>query len=301
MADAPDHARHHPPPTTTPFRPPHSTKHGEKDAEKAIEDIQQRIQQLPSIAASRERRMPHQQPHKHTHHEPSRNIQRKNVVAAAPTDVINPRILDASLRDVTERLSAEQKAEVLIHAMNLLKLAKCVPPLSFNCVQKRLTRLLCALCVDVDDSPFSHHIVENGVMSCLQAANLGTPQRVQALLLRGRARMASGELSRARQGASLSSFSSVSCNAHRPASCACEDLYQVLEIVPEHAVAKSLLSIPILNQNTNGTARDVRPSSFLPFFPFFRSFRSWPQISLPLCLRFSRDFTKPGICILVAI
>ena len=54
------------------------------------------------------------------------------------------------------------------------------------------------------DSPFSHHIVENGVVSCLQAANLGTPQRVQALLLRGRARMASGDLIRARQGASLS-------------------------------------------------------------------------------------------------
>jgi hypothetical protein len=37
---------------------------------------------------------------------------------------VNPRILDASIHDVCERLSPEQKAEILIHAMNLLKLAQ---------------------------------------------------------------------------------------------------------------------------------------------------------------------------------
>lgn len=49
-------------------------------------------------------------------------------------------------------------------------------------------------------SPFSHHIVENGVLSCLQAANPGIPQRVQLYLLRGRARMAAGDMSKAREG-----------------------------------------------------------------------------------------------------
>ncbi|KAH8115096.1 hypothetical protein DFH11DRAFT_1508330 [Phellopilus nigrolimitatus] len=137
----------------------------------------------------------HQHPHSHSHHEPSRYLPRSTaVVATTSADVVNPRILDANIRDVSERLNNEQKAEVLIHAMNLLKLG----------------------------NPFSHHIVENGVMSCLQAANLGTPQRVQALLLRGRARMASGDIAKARQA----------------------DLYKVLELVPNHAVATSLLSIP---------------------------------------------------------
>lgn len=37
-------------------------------------------------------------------------------------------------------------------------------------------------------------------MSCCAAANLSIPQRVQALLLRGRARMASGEIGKARSG-----------------------------------------------------------------------------------------------------
>ena len=44
--------------------------------------------------------------------------------------VVNPRILDASIHDVCERLAPEQKAEILIHAMNLLKLAQyvlCIP------------------------------------------------------------------------------------------------------------------------------------------------------------------------------
>ncbi|EJD04668.1 uncharacterized protein FOMMEDRAFT_132624 [Fomitiporia mediterranea MF3/22] len=141
-----------------------------------------------------------QHPHSHPHHEPSRYFSRTAVVAASPQDVVNPRILDASIRDVTERLSNEQKAEVLIHAMNLLKLA----------------------------NPFSHHIVENGVMSCLMAAKIGTPQRVQALLLRGRARMAAGDIGKARQ-----------------------DLHKVLELVPDHAVANSLLSIP--SSSSQGT------------------------------------------------
>ncbi|KLO16634.1 hypothetical protein SCHPADRAFT_901298 [Schizopora paradoxa] len=143
--------------------------------------------------------MPHQHPHSHSHHEPSRHLLWPSPAAASVVtpihsrDVVNPRILDASIHDVAERLSNEQKAEVLIHAMNLLKLA----------------------------NPFSPRIVENGVMSCLQAAHLGIPQRIQALLLRGRARMSAGDMAGAR-----------------------DDLRKVLELNPEHAVATSLLSMP---------------------------------------------------------
>lgn len=64
--------------------------------------------------------------HTHSHHEPSRYLPRPGAIAVSTADVVNPRILDASIRDAAERLNNEQKAEVLIHAMNLLKLAKCV-------------------------------------------------------------------------------------------------------------------------------------------------------------------------------
>ncbi|THH07200.1 hypothetical protein EW145_g3542, partial [Phellinidium pouzarii] len=76
------------------------------------------------LPSSRFSTMPHQHPHSHPHHELSRHLPRTAPIAVAAQDVINPRILDASIRDVCERLSSEQKAEVLIHAMNLLKLAK---------------------------------------------------------------------------------------------------------------------------------------------------------------------------------
>jgi hypothetical protein len=46
--------------------------------------------------------------------------------------VFNPKILDASIRDVTSECSDEAKADVLIYAMQYLKLEKLV---SFNFVQ----------------------------------------------------------------------------------------------------------------------------------------------------------------------
>lgn len=39
----------------------------------------------------------------------------------APTDVVNARNLDTSVRDVTEGPSSEKEADMLIHTMNLLK------------------------------------------------------------------------------------------------------------------------------------------------------------------------------------
>ncbi|TDL27100.1 hypothetical protein BD410DRAFT_783287 [Rickenella mellea] len=107
--------------------------------------------------------------------------------------VFNPRILDACTRDVVECLPVEQKAEILMHAMNLLKLTSHV----------------------------SRHLVENGVQSCLQVDSLASSQLINALLLRGRARMAAGEIKEAT-----------------------EDLQSVLNLEPGNHVATSLLSMP---------------------------------------------------------
>ena len=121
--------------------------------------------------------------------------------------VVNPRILDASIHDVCERLAPEQKAEILIHAMNLLKLAQyvlCIPlPPSQDLSHPPPPPYL---------SLHSHHLVENGVLSCIQAASLATPQMVQALLLRGRARMAAGDTEGARQGEHLNFIGATSSN-----------------------------------------------------------------------------------------
>lgn len=43
-------------------------------------------------------------------------------------NVFNPKILDASIRDVTSCLSDHQKADVLLYAMGHLNLDRSVPP-----------------------------------------------------------------------------------------------------------------------------------------------------------------------------
>ena len=48
------------------------------------------------------------------------------------TNVFNPKILDASIRDVTSYLSDEQKADVLLYAMGHLHLDRSVPALTLR-------------------------------------------------------------------------------------------------------------------------------------------------------------------------
>jgi len=93
-------------------------------------------------------------------------------------------------------------------------------------------------------NPFSPRIVENGVMSCLQASDLGIPQRIQALLLRGRARMSAGDMAGAR-----------------------DDLRKVLELNPEHAVATSLLSMPSSGAHAPSKVRSCTSTSPLLHLP----------------------------------
>ncbi|EIN05199.1 hypothetical protein PUNSTDRAFT_47032 [Punctularia strigosozonata HHB-11173 SS5] len=76
--------------------------------------------------------------------------------------VFNPRMLDASIRDIVARLGDDQKAEVLLYAARLMG----------------------------PDS--SRSLVENAVQSCLQIPALSPTNQAKARLLRVKARLAAG-------------------------------------------------------------------------------------------------------------
>lgn len=105
-------------------------------------------------------------------------------------------------------------------------------------------------------------------MSCLQSAQLGTPQKVQLYLLRGRARMAVGDIAKAREGAlaAHSYYPVTSYNAWKNSYPDLSDLYRVLDLVPDHSVATSLLSIP---QSASTSSKDVCCDFSLFYFPLF--------------------------------
>ncbi|OCH84074.1 hypothetical protein OBBRIDRAFT_839982 [Obba rivulosa] len=77
-------------------------------------------------------------------------------------NVFNPKILDASIRDVTAGLSDEQKADVLLHAMGHLTLER------------------------------SRSLIENAVQSVLLIHRLSPATAAKARLMRGKARLAAG-------------------------------------------------------------------------------------------------------------
>ncbi|OSD00733.1 hypothetical protein PYCCODRAFT_1469171 [Trametes coccinea BRFM310] len=92
--------------------------------------------------------------------------------AQTPTrsmNVFNPKILDASIRDVTAGLSDEQKADVLLYAMNHLKPER------------------------------SRTLIENAVQSCLAISRLPPADAARARLVRAKARLAAGLRVGARQ------------------------------------------------------------------------------------------------------
>ncbi|KAI8996252.1 hypothetical protein BD414DRAFT_512690 [Trametes punicea] len=84
-------------------------------------------------------------------------------------NVFNPKILDASIRDVTTGLSDEQKADVLLYAMGHLKLER------------------------------SRTLIENAVQSCLSISKLPPADAAKARLMRAKARLAAGLRVGARQ------------------------------------------------------------------------------------------------------
>ncbi|KAH9917354.1 hypothetical protein B0H21DRAFT_824468 [Amylocystis lapponica] len=77
-------------------------------------------------------------------------------------NVFNPKILDASIRDVTASLADEQKADVLLHAMEHLHLER------------------------------SRTLIENAVQSCLLISKLSSANAAKARLMRAKARLAVG-------------------------------------------------------------------------------------------------------------
>ncbi|KAF9461353.1 hypothetical protein BDZ94DRAFT_1310625 [Collybia nuda] len=78
-------------------------------------------------------------------------------------DVFNPKILDASIRDVSSCLTDNQKADLLLYAMRSLQL-----------------------------EGRSRTIVENAIQSCLQITTLSPENTAKARILRARARLAAG-------------------------------------------------------------------------------------------------------------
>ncbi|KAG8220747.1 hypothetical protein J3R82DRAFT_2161 [Butyriboletus roseoflavus] len=83
--------------------------------------------------------------------------------------LFNPRILDASIRDVTADLNDTQKADVLLHALQHLPIQGC------------------------------RTIMENAVQSLLQVPNLPSANIARALLLRAKGRLAAGYRTSAQQ------------------------------------------------------------------------------------------------------
>ncbi|KAG1808003.1 uncharacterized protein BJ212DRAFT_1449154 [Suillus subaureus] len=84
-------------------------------------------------------------------------------------NVFNPRILDASIRDVTGCLSDTQKADVLLHALQHLP------------------------------SEGSRIVMENAIQSFLQVSGVPPPDVARALLLRAKTRLAAGYRTSAQQ------------------------------------------------------------------------------------------------------
>ncbi|KAI0633147.1 hypothetical protein C8Q77DRAFT_1218476 [Trametes polyzona] len=84
-------------------------------------------------------------------------------------NVFNPKILDASVRDVTAGLSDLQKADVLLYAMSHLELER------------------------------SRTLIENAVQSCLSISRLPAANAAKARLMRAKARLAAGLRVGARQ------------------------------------------------------------------------------------------------------
>ncbi|TBU54938.1 hypothetical protein BD310DRAFT_969499 [Dichomitus squalens] len=77
-------------------------------------------------------------------------------------NVFNPKILDASIRDVTSCLTDEQKADVLLSAMAHLQIDR------------------------------SRTLIENAVQSCLSLSRLSSGNAAKARLMRAKARLAAG-------------------------------------------------------------------------------------------------------------
>lgn len=97
-------------------------------------------------------------------------------------NVFNPKILDASIRDVSASLSDNQKVDLLLYAMRCLQFEgyaslHFVTPvrLTLHLARRR-----------------SRTIIENAIQSCLQVSTLSPETTAKARILRARSRLANG-------------------------------------------------------------------------------------------------------------
>jgi hypothetical protein len=143
--------------------------------------------------------------------------------------VFNPKILDASIRDVASYLSDNQKVDLLLYAMRSFPFEGCVPISLLVCasvmgaaVQAAAPHVFASR--SESSSPFSlvlhsaaadwltlplrhcrrsRTVIENAIQSCLQVATLSPENVAKARILRARARRANGLQMGAQEGESL--------------------------------------------------------------------------------------------------
>lgn len=117
-------------------------------------------------------------------------------------NVFNPKILDASVRDVTAGLSDEQKADVLLYAMSHLELERSVAAVRFLLSSPVRVSDVLSLVHWGRVRGRSRTLIENAVQSCLSISRLPAANAAKARLMRARARLAAGLRVGARQGRS---------------------------------------------------------------------------------------------------
>ncbi|KAF5368659.1 hypothetical protein D9757_010211 [Collybiopsis confluens] len=88
--------------------------------------------------------------------------------------VFNPKILDASIRDVSLCLSDNQKADLLLYALNSLSYEGALATCHYGSRSRTL--------------------FENAIQSCLQVTSLSPENAAKARILRARARLSSGSI-----------------------------------------------------------------------------------------------------------
>ncbi|CDO75712.1 hypothetical protein BN946_scf184493.g10 [Trametes cinnabarina] len=178
---------------------------------------------------------------------------------ARSMNVFNPKILDASIRDVTAGLSDEQKADVLLYAMNHLKPERFVSAVSFS-QSERLSDFYGGVC-----RGSSKTLIENAVQSCLAISRLPPADAARARLVRAKARLAAGLRVGAREGGSrrLQADPRPVLTEHLTTA----DIQAVLELQPDNAEAAALMAEHVVSPDQVGrySCCFLPLSSLMPF------------------------------------
>lgn len=152
-------------------------------------------------------------------------------------NVFNPKILDASLRDVASSLPDEQKADVILYAMEHLPIERSVRMCSIG--HHSPPRYVSP---DFVTPSSSRTLIENAVQSCLLVSKLSPERAARARLLRAKARLAVGLRDSAHQGR-VWPRPLLPCSRRSDQSLMSIDLQAILVLEPEHPEARSLMTL----------------------------------------------------------